>query len=220
MQIPFDPYDFFGYLASGLMVVVGMDLVFGFPDVLGRDLKVVDAALLALAVYVAGHLIATPAKALLEDGIAARILGRPSKNLLSSKTGGVRAYLFPGYFAPLPAAIRDRILGKLTDCGDDGEARFLMVRFSQPVRADERLLKRLDNFRNQYGFARNLAFSCGLVGAALLIKGGWYHDPLMTKYGATAAIAGVLLWYRFLKFFRQYSYELFNCFADMPGAAK
>jgi len=33
------------------------------------------------------------------------------------------------------------------------------------------------------------------------------------KYDATDAVGGVLLLYRYLKFFRQYSYELFNTFA-------
>jgi hypothetical protein len=30
-KLPFDPYDFFGYIASGLLFVVGMNLVLGYP---------------------------------------------------------------------------------------------------------------------------------------------------------------------------------------------
>ena len=38
-------------------------------------------------------------------------------------------------------------------------------------------------------------------------------DPEQVKYGIVALVAGVLLVYRYLKFFRQYSYEMFNAYA-------
>jgi hypothetical protein len=59
-KVPFDPYDFFGYLASGLAIVIGMELSLGFPSVLNAQLSFVQSACLILAVYVAGHLIANP----------------------------------------------------------------------------------------------------------------------------------------------------------------
>ena len=71
-RLPLHPYDFFGYLGSGLLVVVGMQFVLGFPDVLGYDFHVVDGAILFLGVYVAGQMMATPAKALLEDIVIGR----------------------------------------------------------------------------------------------------------------------------------------------------
>lgn len=61
-RFPFDPYDFFGYLASGLLIVAGMDIVLGFPRILGQDLKVVDTALLVLAIYIAGQLVQFPVR--------------------------------------------------------------------------------------------------------------------------------------------------------------
>jgi len=30
-ELPFDPYDFFGYIASGLVLVVLAQLIFGLP---------------------------------------------------------------------------------------------------------------------------------------------------------------------------------------------
>ena len=41
-KAPFGLYDFFGYLASGLLIVVGMELVFGFPQILGRNLTIIE----------------------------------------------------------------------------------------------------------------------------------------------------------------------------------
>src|ERR671914_607964 len=51
-----------------VLIVVGMELVLGFPPIIARSLTVVETAVLILSVYVAGQLVATPAKLVLEDG--------------------------------------------------------------------------------------------------------------------------------------------------------
>lgn len=38
-RIPLDPYDFFGYLASRLLIVAGMDMVLGFPSIMGQPTR-------------------------------------------------------------------------------------------------------------------------------------------------------------------------------------
>ena len=213
-RIPFDPYDFFGYLASGLLLIVGMELVFGIPQVLGRELGVVDTAVLILAVYVAGQLVATPAKTLLEDGVVEKLLGRPSVNLFRPKKPWLRGTLFPGYYKPLPDQISRRTLSKAEKEGvkGTGEALFLHVRYSGEVLSNERLMARLNSFLSKYGFARNLAFTSIAVGIALLWKANVAPCAPAKKYAITAIVTGVLLFYRYLKFFRQYSYELFNSY--------
>jgi hypothetical protein len=212
-KIPFNPYDFFGYLASGLLIVVGMQKVAGFPEVLGHDFKIVDGAVLLLAVYIAGQLMATPAKAFFEDGIVDKLLKRPSTNLFEHKKRRLR-FVFPGFYKPFPEHIRNKVLKKAEDEGVKvtGESLFLHVRFSESVRNDEKLMSRLNSFLNQYGFNRNLAFTSLVVGVALLAKARFGAEPELTKYGITAVVAGILLFYRYLKFFRQYSYELFNSY--------
>ncbi len=214
-RLPFDPYDFFGYLASGLLVAVGMDRVLGFPRVLGQDFKVVDAAVLLLGVYVAGQIVATLAKATFEDGFVDKILGRPSVNLFREKRPLIRGALFRGFYQPLPANVRKKVMEKARGKGvvGLGEGLFLHVRYSREILGDERILKRLDSFINQYGFSRNLAFTSILVGVSLLIKGRLLASAELLNYGDTALIAGVALLYRYLKFFRQYSYEIFNAYA-------
>lgn len=215
-RIPFATYDFFGYLASGFLLVIGMELALGFPRVLGQDLRPVDVVALLLAVYVGGQLVATPSKAVLEDGLVEKVLGRPNVNLFRQKRPLLRSVLFPGFYKPLPTGVRERVLNRAASEGvaDPGEALFLHVRYSPEVRADDKLLARLDTFLNLYGFARNLAFTSLLVGVALSAR-LWLPgaDPGMTKYALTALAVGVLLLYRYLKFFRQYSYELFNAYA-------
>ena len=213
-QIPFDPYDFFGYLASGLLVIVGMQLTLGFPRVLAQDLKTVDLAMLLLAIYVAGQMVATPAKALLEDIIVDKLLERPSINLFRAKRPWFRSLFFPGFCKPLPAAIRTKILKKAEAEGikGTGEPLFLFVRYNPQVLGDATLMAKLNSFINKYGFARNLAFTSFGVGAALLLKSRLYSNPDLMKYAVTALIVGMFLFYRYLKFFRQYSYEMFNTY--------
>ncbi len=223
-RFPFDPYDFFGYLASGLLIVVGMDLVLGFPNVLGRELKAFDTAVLIIAIYIAGQLVATPAKALLEDGIVDKILGRPNVNLFRAKKPRIRGLLFPGFYKPLPSAIRVRVHANATQEGASasGESLFLHVRFHPQIRKDEQLMARLTGFLNKYGFARNLGFTCLVVGIALLAKqriGPVPGTADIARYGWTALVVGILLFYRYLKFFRQYSYEMFNTYAALKTDA-
>jgi hypothetical protein len=215
MRGPFDVYDFFGYLASGIVVIAGMEVTLGFPLVLGRDLKAVDYAVLVLATYVAGQIVATPAKALLEDVIVFKILGPPSVNLLREKRPRVRSIIFPGFYKPLPKEHRSRVRDKARAEGvsTTGEDLFYHVRFSKPILKDPLLQARLNTALNKYGFARNLAFTSLLFGAAVLIKARIHPDPCLVKYGEVGCVVGILLFYRYLKFFRQYSSALFYTYA-------
>lgn len=216
-QFPFDPYDFFGYLAAGLLLILGMDLVLGFPHIIGQDLKVLDMTALLLAVYVAGQLVATPAKALLEDLIVDKVLERPNVNLFHSRRRGLRHVFFPGFYKPLPDAIRRRIIAKAEDENVKGlgEVLFLHVRYHPQILSNEKLIAKLGSFIDKYGFARNLAFTSFIVGLALLGKHRITHDPELIRYGFTALTAAILLFYRYLKFFRQYSYEMFNTYGGL-----
>jgi hypothetical protein len=213
-RIPFDPYDFFGYLASGVLVLVGMQLVFGFPQLLGHELRLFDSALVLLGVYVGGQLVATPAKAFLEDLVVGKVLRRPSVNLFESTKPPVRGFIFPGFYKPLPGSIRKRIIDRAASDGisPTGEELFLGVRYKAETLENESLMRKLDTFISKYGFSRNLAFTSMLVSVALFLKSLLSGDHDLAKYAVTSFIAGILLFYRYLKFFRQYSYELFNVY--------
>ena len=192
-----------------------MDLVLGFPQIIDQELTAVEAAVLILTVYVAGQLVATPAKALLEDFVVDKCLQRPNVNLFRRRTPWIRRLLFPGFYKPLPDGIQDKVLIRAESEGvkGTGEALFLHVRYDARITGNERLMAKLSSFLNKYGFARNLAFVSGLVGLALLIK--YYFNPslILLQYGLSAIVVAILLFYRYLKFFRQYSFEMFNVFA-------
>lgn len=213
-KLPFEPYDFFGYLASGLALLAGMQFVFGFPPLLDSQQTVIEGLLLLLAAYVLGHVIAMPAKAFFEDLVVGRILGRPATNLFLAKRPSVLGIIFPGYYTPLPQSIRAQVLARAHRDGSsrEGEDLFLHVRYSPDIRNDERLMRRLSSFLNQYGFNRNLSFSLLVIGVGLLVKSSAANGTPLAGYAICALILGLCLFYRYLKFYRQYSYEMFNSY--------
>jgi hypothetical protein len=216
-KVPFDVYDFFGYLASGLVVLLGMEMIFGFPQVLAEDLTVVETAALILGAYVAGQCVAAPARLVLEDGLVDKVLKRPSVNLFRDERPFIRRILAPGYYQQLPEDRREKVLDRAKDEGvhGTGEGLFLHVRYSPEIRGNTAVMGRLDKFLAKYGFARNLAFTALLVGVVMLVDSYFRNgpDPELTRYGVTALVAGLFLVNRYLKFFRQYSYEMFNTYA-------
>jgi len=91
-RIPFAPYDFFGYLAAGFALVAGLQLAFGFPNVFGRQLTAAETIFLLLTVYVIGQVLATPAKAILEDLIIRHLLRSPNVNLFRETRPLIRLF--------------------------------------------------------------------------------------------------------------------------------
>jgi hypothetical protein len=217
-ELPFEPYDFFGYIASGLVLVVVAQETLGFPKVFGADLKPFDIAVTVLAVYIAGQLVAGPSKFLFEDLLVHRVLRSPTTNLLASSPPRLRTLLFPGFYEPLPPLIRTRIVAKLESMAladADAEDIFLTIRYAPEVLGSERLIAKIDAFRDMYGFNRNVSFSLLLAALCFATAGHLKGSRSLVHFAIAALIAGTLLFYRYLKFFRQYSYELFNSYAGM-----
>ncbi len=124
-------------------------------------------------------------------------------------------WLFPDYYRALPPEIVDRILHKARAAGisEPGEALFQHIRYADEMLTNDRLNKRLESFQNKYGFSRNLSFTCFVLATGFFVKNHLTPNPELVRYGIAATAGGVLLFYRYLKFFRQYSDELFNTFA-------
>lgn len=207
LKIPFSVYDFFGYLASGFLVCVGADYIVGKHWLLRDDVPLAEAAFWVVAAYIAGHIIATPASWLYERILVGKVLGRPNANLMARNSSWWRC-VFPGYFTPLPEQLQERIREKAGNL--HGETLFHHVRTK--AKADKPTWDRTEVFLHLYGFCRNVSFSLLVIGVALLA----------TSHGKVAVIAFVAalgMLYRYLKFHRQYSYELLTAYPDLaePG---
>lgn len=220
-DLPFSTYDLLGYLASGLAVLGAIQLATGALPLFGHEHGALESTAIFLAAYVVGQVVAALSKPVLEDGIVHKFLGAPSVNLLSSCGRGLSPRLFPGYFKPLPESVRQRVIDRAAGEGSTatGEALFLHVRFRDEIRKDESLMKRLDVFLAQYGFARNMAFALLAIGLTLLVCARFIHRANLPLYAVLSLTIGAGMWFRYLKFFRQYSYELFNCYAGGANAS-
>ncbi|MEW6991602.1 hypothetical protein AADZ91_13050 [Colwelliaceae bacterium 6441] len=190
-EFPFDPYDFFGYISSGLVIVVGLEIIVGVPKLLGSDLKAFDILIASLGVYIAGQLIANPSKWLLEDLIVKRALKAPATNLMA-QYDGVLNYVFPGYYVSLPADVVSNITSKV-GTEKTGESLFLHIRFDPNVRNDEKLMSKLNVFLKNYGFARNLSLTWLLFGFSLLCFKDIDFGSEHTKHALISVASGIML---------------------------
>jgi hypothetical protein len=123
------------------------------------------------------------------------------------------------------------VLKKSAKEGFDKPGRALFYHCHAIVKRDKTTFDRVTSFLNMYGFCRNVCMA-GLVAALILACGasrdlqlsGWlpqgqlHADCLWWAAAALAASAGML--YRYLKFFRHYTTEVFTSYAEMTEPAK
>jgi hypothetical protein len=215
MTVPFGVYDFFAYLSSGLVLLAAVDVGLGSGLLLVMDASLIPSLLLVILAYVAGQLTAQISATLLEKGLVLHVLGPPSRNLLLTTKEGAFRKVFPGYSRALPVDTIARIRSAAAARGfeSDGEALFLHAYAC--VTKDVDAQARLDAFRNQYGFARNMTVALGASAASLGIGVLVLDRAFPAWVPALALLGAVGMLYRFLKFFRQYAYQLLITYAEL-----
>lgn len=217
-KIPFSVYDFFAYLSSGVVVLATVDYVWGLGVLEREKIGAALGVALVILAYVTGHIVAQFSGWLLEHTVVKRVLQRPLSLLMGAKPRwAVFAWVFPNFHRALPAATQQRVNAQAAarNCLATGEALFLHT--YSIVTTNERSQARLDDFRNQYGFARNMCFAFAASAAAILIAHSYGVHPVRLRWALLAGFASVALFYRYLKFFHQYSYELLLRYAEFTS---
>jgi hypothetical protein len=217
-KTPFSLYDFFGYLAPGFLALVALDYAATGGTHLNSTPSPILAIFWTLAAYVTGHVIASLSGFLFEGIFVAKLLRAPEENLLSANVTAWRK-IFPSYYEPLPHTLRVRVRVPSQKTGEDS-ARAIFSHCRVVVRKDPATRAILDTFLNLYGFCRNVSMSLMIVAAVmfwgLLRKhqalGEW--SQVMLWWVATAIIASIGMFYRYLKFFRKYTKEVFVAYAE------
>ena len=178
---------------------------------------VLTVALVVLA-YVTGHIVKQFSSLLIEHTIIKRVLQRPLSLLMGAKPRLlVFAWVFPNFHRALPAITQQRVNEQAAarNCAPTGEGLFLHA--YSIVTGNEKSQARLDDFRkNQYGFARNMCFAFAASAIVILISRRFGTHPVRLRWALLAGFASVALFYRYLKFFHQYSYELLLRYAELP----
>jgi len=217
-KIPFGVYDFFAYLSSGAILLVTADYILSLGLLGQKDVGVTLGLVLIIFAYVSGQVVAHFASLVLERFVVGRILKRPTSVLLGEPARSrILIWIFPGYYRALPAGTRDRICqrARARGVGAQDESLFLHV-YAVVTSGSERTQGRLDEFRNQYGFARNVGFAFFLASIAVIVGHRLSYHPVRLRWAILAGLVSVTLFYRYLKFLRQYSYELLLRYAELP----
>ena len=215
-KIPFSVYDFFAYLSSGAVVLTTVDYVWGLGILERKEVGPVLSIALVILAYVTGHIVAQFSSFLFEHTIVKRVLQRPLSLLLGAKPRWmVFAWMFPNFHRAFPENTQRRIKEQAAarNCSSEGESLFLHA--YSLVTGSERAQARLDDFRNQYGFARNMSFAFLVSAIAIGATHFYGTHPVRLRWFVLAAFASVSLFYRYLKFFHQFSYELFLRYAEL-----
>jgi hypothetical protein len=95
-KIPFSIYDFFGYLASGFLVLMAVDYVSARDWLIGGQLSTVLGIFWIVISYILGQILAGPSAWLLERIIVGKWLQRPNVNLFRDPPRKWWVRFFPG----------------------------------------------------------------------------------------------------------------------------
>lgn len=206
-RIPFSVYDFFGYLASGFLLLATLDYAFDGGWVLNKDIGIVFGVFWVGVAYIAGHIIANVSSYLLEKKLVRRVLVSPEETLFQAKKTTGWARIFPNFYEPFPEKLQQRILIKAKEKADiDEPGRALFLHCHSIVKRDEATQARLNSFLNLYGFSRNISMAATLafiVFLADILFGTIRDNEWVWLLAAMVAAVGML--YRYLKFFKHYT---------------
>lgn len=214
-KLPFTSFDFWGYLASGFLLLCAIDSAAGYGLLARKDWSVVEGILAVSVAYVVGHVIAGLSSLIFERGLVGRVLGWPSAGLFGVSTAPKWVQkLLSFYYGELPSETQKAILAKASAAGVSrpGEALFWLAFAS--ARGSDRTMARLADFLNQYSFCRNVAL-VSFVDAGVLWWAHWQSTGTSQQllFARIALLVGLALAARYLKFLRHYSLELFTTFA-------
>lgn len=261
MSFPFSPYDFFGYLVAGFLVICSAEYAIDGNWVLNRELKVPQAAFWLGAAYIVGHLVANVSSYFIEHKFLRGVLRSPEELLFEDEPTppttaklmwrqrlgslpwwlslinpvawwrwsfpvGVARAIFPIFHKPFPQETRQRVLKKSSDEGFTKAGRGLYLHCFATVKGDKNTYDRLISFLNLYGFCRNVCMG-SLIAVPILLFGacrdlrasdwqitGPFHWAQFYWVLAALAVAVGML-YRYLKFFRHYTMEVFTSYAEL-----
>jgi len=219
-SIPFSLYDFFGYLVAGVLYLVAADHLLGLAWLSTEKPPLQLQVFWLLLAYVIGHVNAHWASWLLEKH-AARRLGPPSKTLFDRDT---EYRFFKHYRSPLPEGTAEATLDKysrMTGSRKPGEDMFLFC-YHHVKEQCPQAVSRLNTFVSLYGFARNLSFATLILAASFAIAAARGLGTQGWTLAGLSLVAAVTFFYRYLKFYRLFSVEVFASFRTgvKPEASK
>lgn len=222
-KIPFSIYDFFGYLAAGFLILGATDYAFNSGWLDKKEIGIGFGVLWIVIAYIFGLILANLSGHFLEAKMVRQILHCPEETLFADQTpSGWKKHIFPGYYNPLPVETRNRVIQKaISKAQISAPGRGLFFHCFAIVKRDEAARGRLNTFLNLYGFCRNISLA-SIVAAGILVIGfliDWRYgrkaEPEKIWWALAALGVAIGLFYRYLKFYRHYTVEVFITYAEI-----
>lgn len=217
-HFPFTDYDFYAYLASGGLLLAVIDYIFNAGAVLTQpDWSFGQIVLAVAGSYVLGHIVAMLAQTTLETSLIGSLFAKPMDIQLGTKQPRFHEKMLGKmvgrYYEPMKSVSCQNTLQKAAtklSCEvteiTEGESVFLLG-FKDSF-ADEKLRHRIDGFRNQYGFCRNVAF-VALVASLLLVWSACTNSMSLHWWlAAVSFLIFVAMFTRFMKFLATFQAEV------------
>lgn len=208
MSLPFSSYDFFGYLAAGVLLLCAGVVSADYGSLLLQSQPASVILLGTITAYIAGHAVAHLSSTLLEHALTRGWIGAPEGILLHGSKSNLWRGLLPGYSAPLSSELATQVSEKAIARGWGRNDRTVFLRASTLVRRDPVIGARLDHFLNLYGFCRNCSMALLLGTVAIAVSAGLSRDSTRLWLACGCFMTAVLLFLRYLKFYRLYTVEV------------
>ncbi len=221
-DIPFEVYDFFGYLAPGFLILVALDLAFfgSCGDkhfLLRKDLGIVFGILWVGVAYITGHILAGPSAWVLERMATKKWLRAPSITLFWKTRRGFWSKVFAHYLEQFPEPIRTSLLKKFKKEireNSDGSSDFEELPLSSSLLDNENkeeqqnameILKKAGSalYLQAYGRVQNDALTMARLDRFLVLYGfsrnisfgfGMAVFIILLDYLITGNISGSFVW--------------------------
>jgi hypothetical protein len=224
-------YDIFAYLMIGVAMLAANDLIFGTNNFFKGDWNTGNITITVVAAYVIGQVTAFGAAEVLERATAS-LLGRPIEFLVPGENAKAANWLkcIPGlgfYFDKL----HDNTLAEIAKRNEKNlEGAELFWEAYNAVKQNENAFDRITTFSRLYHFCRNMAFASFLAAFVVVVVRIWRGStktpaPVLVFEGlprwltiprwqfVAFTLVGVLLYIRYLEYFRSHSIEVLTTYA-------
>lgn len=213
-KIPFNLFDFFGYIIPGLIFTIAIIWVLIPENTYQKtidffksvtDFKYIISFVIVIMIYGLGHVISSLGSYLFEGLLVGEWLGYPSKNLFNSEQKNTWPFSSYGksYSKEFINAFNKKFkehFGEFEDIGDKFMLCFTLVKEKCPA-----TFGRLTIFISLYDFSRNSAMALLILAMVSILRGYYSHAVILF-------VLTFLFISRYLKFFRIYGDEVFRTF--------
>ncbi len=216
---PFSDYDFYTYLSSGILILFALDyLMTGGSAGFEKSWTTQQIILGLIVAYVMGQIITIPASILYETILLNKIFGHPMEVQLGYSSSKFRTFisLFLGKdYRFLPESVRKNVIERAKNETNLTEAVLMKDKLNifdvafVGARGREEDKIRIDDFRNQYGFNRNMSFASFLTAFFIYRSSSVNSSSLSLVF----IFLGLGMMIRFLTSYTSFSAEIFRSYA-------